>query len=170
MLEVREGKLERKGSPTTPIYSCVGRQALSLSNGEGLDRPWRCGSPRAREMYQSICFTISHFQKWTPCSREMYQSIMNPTESTNSDRIDFFLINVCKKHTGPVLYHIKVVHSTEPIQAPTRRVQRGQLSTPSYTKDLAKTEKYKQAQKIFCACQSRRSPPSDTAMAIDRAG
>ena len=84
--------------------------------------------------------------------------------------IFFFLVNVCKKHTGPVLYHIKVVHSTEPIQAPTRRVQRGQLSTPSYTKDLAKTEKCKQAREIFCACQSRRSPPSDTAMAIDRAG
>jgi len=35
----KAGKLERKRSPTTPIYSCEGHQASSLSKGEGLDRP-----------------------------------------------------------------------------------------------------------------------------------
>ena len=39
MLEDRAGRLERKGSPATPIYSCAGRQALALPKGGGLDCP-----------------------------------------------------------------------------------------------------------------------------------
>jgi len=39
MLEDRAGRLERKGNPTTPIYSYVGLQASGLSKGKGLDCP-----------------------------------------------------------------------------------------------------------------------------------
>ena len=35
----KAGSLERKRSPTTPIYNCVGRQASGLSKGEGLGIP-----------------------------------------------------------------------------------------------------------------------------------
>ena len=35
----RAGKLERKGNPTTPIYSCVGHQASGLSKDKGLGPP-----------------------------------------------------------------------------------------------------------------------------------
>ena len=43
MLEVRARKLERKGSLTIPIYSRIGRQALSLSQGKA----WTAGDGAA---------------------------------------------------------------------------------------------------------------------------
>src|SRR6185295_17817746 len=39
MLEESVGKLEKKGNPTTPIYSCAGHKASSLSKSGGLYRP-----------------------------------------------------------------------------------------------------------------------------------
>ena len=39
MLEERARKLERKDNPATPIYSCVGCQASSLSKDKGLGPP-----------------------------------------------------------------------------------------------------------------------------------
>ena len=39
MLEERAGRLERKGNPTTPIYSCAGHKASSLSKEKGLGPP-----------------------------------------------------------------------------------------------------------------------------------
>ena len=49
MLEERAGRLERKGNPATPIYSCARHQASSLSKGGGLDRPRRRGNPQAKD-------------------------------------------------------------------------------------------------------------------------
>jgi hypothetical protein len=69
----------------------------------------------------------------------------------SGERRVFFFDKTYATAYGPVLYESKYVHKADQIQVHSRNIQRGQVYTPTYTKDLAQKKNYNEVPKIFCA-------------------
>ena len=99
-----------------------------------------------------MCQRIAHLSSlyvWS-CPRKRRIKLIYYLKGKKGSLFKFFFETYATAY-GPVLYESKYVHRADQIQIHSRNIQRGQMYTPTYTKDLAQKKNYNEVPKIFCA-------------------